>query len=201
MQGPRITAVERMRSVVACRTVRNGTEGGSRDQNPTAILMLDRVQLETGGVGKESLDMARGRSHFPSTIKHLCCFMFWAISSDQTCTEIAGEPISRECRSRWLAAKFRSRQFALQKFEPPTPTRKARPNLLPSFAKRSHKVLNNRPNPLSHLPVIRPARPKSLAYPEREDSAVEQTLSLQCPDFIRTPDTVSKEGQEQNAHA
>src|SRR5450432_2867658 len=93
MQGPRITAVERMRSVVACRTVRNGTEGGSCDQNPTAaILMLDRVQLETGGVGKESLDMARGRSHFPSTIKHLCYFMFWAISSDQTCTEIAGEP-------------------------------------------------------------------------------------------------------------
>src|SRR5450755_230310 len=92
MQGPRITAVKRMRSIVACRTVRNGTEGGSRDQNPTAILMLDRVQLETGGVGKESLDMTRGRSHFPSTIKHFYCFMFWAILSDQTCTAIGGEP-------------------------------------------------------------------------------------------------------------
>jgi|SRR5471030_2920089 hypothetical protein len=92
MQGPRITAVERMRSVVACRTVRNGTEGGRRDQNPIAILMFDRFQFETGGVGKESLDMARGRSHLLSTIKHLCYFMFWAILSDQTCTEIAGEP-------------------------------------------------------------------------------------------------------------
>src|SRR5450755_3623543 len=55
--------------------------------------MLDRVQLETGGVGKESLDMARGRSHFPSTIKHFYCFMFWAILSDQTCTAIAREII------------------------------------------------------------------------------------------------------------
>src|SRR5450755_2217171 len=54
--------------------------------------MLDRVPLETGGVGKESLDMARGRCHFPSTIKHFYCFMFWAISNNQTCTEIAGEP-------------------------------------------------------------------------------------------------------------
>jgi len=89
-----------MRGVVACRTVRNGTEGGSRDQNPTAILMLDRVQLETGGIGKESLDMARGRSHLPSTIKHFCHFMLWAISSDQTCTEIAGEPNSPERRSK-----------------------------------------------------------------------------------------------------
>ena len=94
MQGTRIPAVERMGSVVACRTVRNGTESGSRDQNPAVILMLDRVQLETGGVGKESLDMARGRSHLPSTIKHFCYFLFLAISSDQTCTEIAGEPNS-----------------------------------------------------------------------------------------------------------
>jgi len=77
---------------VACRTVRNGSAGGSHDQNSTSILMLDRVQFETGGVGKESLDMARGRSHLLSTIKHFCCFMFWAISSDQTCTETAGEP-------------------------------------------------------------------------------------------------------------
>src|SRR6202035_1331487 len=99
MQGPRITAVERMRGVVACRTVRNGTAGGSRDQNPTAILMLDRFQFETGGVGKESLDMARGRSHLLSTIKHFCYFMFWVISSDLTCTEIAGEPTFGERRS------------------------------------------------------------------------------------------------------
>ena len=48
-----------MRSVVACWAVRNGTASGSRDQNPTTILMLDRYQLETGGVGKESLDMDR----------------------------------------------------------------------------------------------------------------------------------------------
>ena len=67
--------------MVTCRTVGNGTEGGSRDQNPNAILMLDRVQLETGGVGKESLDMARGRSHLFSIIKHFFCFMFWVISS------------------------------------------------------------------------------------------------------------------------
>src|ERR1035441_9716816 len=92
MQGPRITAVERMGSVVACRTVRNGTEGGSHDQNPTAILMLDRVQLETGGVGKEGLDMARGRGHLPLTIEHFGHSMFWALLNEQTCTEIAGEP-------------------------------------------------------------------------------------------------------------
>jgi hypothetical protein len=72
-----------MRSVVACRTVGDGTEGGSRDQNPTAILMLDRIQLETGGVGKEGLDMARGRSHLPLTIEHFWPSMFWVTLSDQ----------------------------------------------------------------------------------------------------------------------
>ena len=76
MQGPRIPAVEGMGSVVTCRTVRNGTEGGSRDQNPTAGLMLNRVQLETGRVGKEGLNMARGRSHLPLTIEHFWHFMF-----------------------------------------------------------------------------------------------------------------------------
>jgi hypothetical protein len=81
-----------MRSVVASRAVRNRTASGSRYQNLTTILMLDRVQLETGGVGKESLDMARGRSHLLSIIKHFFCFMFWVISSHQACTEIAGEP-------------------------------------------------------------------------------------------------------------
>src|ERR1035437_1191935 len=92
MQGPRIPAVERMGSVVACRTVGNGTEGGSRDQNPTAILMLDRVQLETGGIGKEGLNMARGSSHLVLTIEHFWHSMFWVHLSDQTCTEVAGEP-------------------------------------------------------------------------------------------------------------
>jgi hypothetical protein len=76
MQGPRIPAVKRMGSVVTCRTVGNGTEGGSRDQNPTAGLMLNRVQLETGRVGKEGLNMARGRSHLPLTIEHFSSFMF-----------------------------------------------------------------------------------------------------------------------------
>src|ERR1035437_6344944 len=98
MQGPRIPAVERMGSVVACRTVGNGTEGGSRDQNPTAILMLDRVQLETGGIGKEGLNMARGTTHLGLTIEHFWHSMFWVHLSDQTCTEVAGEPISRQCR-------------------------------------------------------------------------------------------------------
>src|ERR1035437_1080273 len=96
MQGPRIPAVERMGSVVACRTVGNGTEGGSRDQNPTAILMLDRVQLETGGIGKEGLNMARGSSHLVLTIEHFWHSMFWVHLSDQTCTEVAGEPNSGE---------------------------------------------------------------------------------------------------------
>src|ERR1019366_5458882 len=100
MQGPRIPAVERMGSVVACRTVGNGTEGGSRDQNPTAILMLDRVQLETGGIGKEGLNMARGSSHLVLTIEHFWHSMFWVHLSDQTCTEVAGEPnCSGRCRS------------------------------------------------------------------------------------------------------
>ena len=76
VQGPRIPAVEGMGSVMTCRTVRNGTEGGSRDQNPTAGLMLNRVQLETGRVGKEGLNMARGRSHLPLTIEHFSYFMF-----------------------------------------------------------------------------------------------------------------------------
>jgi hypothetical protein len=93
MQGPRITAVERMRSVVACRTVRNGTAGGSRDQNPTTILLLDRVQLETGGVGKESLDMARGRSHLFSIIKHFFSFMFWAISATEPARKLRENPL------------------------------------------------------------------------------------------------------------
>lgn len=44
--------------MVACRAVGNGTDGGSRVQNLTAVLMLNRFQLETGGVGKEGLDMA-----------------------------------------------------------------------------------------------------------------------------------------------
>src|ERR1017187_725621 len=105
MQGPRITAVERMGSVVACRTVRNGTEGGSHDQNPTAILMLDRVQLETGGVGKEGLDMARGRGHLPLTIEHFGHSMFWALLNEQTCTEIAGEPNFPERRSSWRLSR------------------------------------------------------------------------------------------------
>src|ERR1019366_1325424 len=99
MQGPRIPAVERMGSVVACRTVGNGTEGGSRDQNPTAILMLDRVQLETGGIGKEGLNMARGSSHLVLTIEHFWHSMFWVHLSDQTCTEVAGEPHGGERRA------------------------------------------------------------------------------------------------------
>jgi hypothetical protein len=65
-----------MGSVVACRAVGNGTDGGHRDQNPTALLMLNGFQLETEGVGKESLDMARGRSHMPLTIKHYLNSMF-----------------------------------------------------------------------------------------------------------------------------
>jgi hypothetical protein len=68
--------MEGMGSVVACRAVGNGTDGGRRDQNPTAVLMLNRFQLETGGVGKESLDMARGRSHIPLTIEHFLNSMF-----------------------------------------------------------------------------------------------------------------------------
>lgn len=62
--------------MVACRAVSNGADGGSRDQNPTAVLMLNRLQLETGGIGKEGLDMARGRSHMPLTIEHLPNSMF-----------------------------------------------------------------------------------------------------------------------------
>jgi hypothetical protein len=65
-----------MGSMVACRTVGDGTDSGSRDLNPTAGLMLNRVQLETGGVGKEGLNMARGRSHLPLTIEHFWHFMF-----------------------------------------------------------------------------------------------------------------------------
>jgi hypothetical protein len=61
---------------MACRAVSNGTDGGSRDQNSTVILMLDRIQLETGGVGKQSLDMARGRSHLPLTVEHFFHSMF-----------------------------------------------------------------------------------------------------------------------------
>ena len=76
MQGSRIPAVERMGSVVTCRTVRNGTDGRSHDQNPTAGLMLNRVQLEAGGVRQEGLYMARGRSHLPLTIEHFWYFMF-----------------------------------------------------------------------------------------------------------------------------
>ena len=44
---------------------RGGSEGGRRNQNPAAILMLDGVQLKTGGAGKEGLDMAQERSHAP----------------------------------------------------------------------------------------------------------------------------------------
>ena len=68
--------MERMGSVMACRTVGDGTDGGSRDQDPTVFLMLNRVQLETRGVGKEGLDMARGRSHLQLNIKHFWYFMF-----------------------------------------------------------------------------------------------------------------------------
>ena len=60
---------------MACRAVGNGTDGGSRDQNP-AVLMLNSIQLETGGIGKEGLDMARGRSHLPLTIEHFFHSMF-----------------------------------------------------------------------------------------------------------------------------
>jgi hypothetical protein len=56
--------------------------------------MLDRVQLETGGIGKEGLNMARGSSHLPLTIEHFWHSMFWVPLSDQTCTEVAGEPIT-----------------------------------------------------------------------------------------------------------
>ena len=38
--------------------------------------------------------MARGRSHLFSIINHFFYFMFWVISSHQTCTEIAEEPKS-----------------------------------------------------------------------------------------------------------
>ena len=37
--------------------------------------------------------MARGRSHLPLTIEHFCRSMFYGhVWSDQSCTEIAGEP-------------------------------------------------------------------------------------------------------------
>jgi hypothetical protein len=66
-----------MGSVVACRTVRGGTGGGCRNENPTALLLLDRVQLEAGWVGEEGLHMARGRSHLPLINKTFHLFHVW----------------------------------------------------------------------------------------------------------------------------
>lgn len=90
-----------MGSVMARRTVRGGTGAGCRYENPTAVLVLNGVQLETGWVGEKSLHIARGRSHLllkDRTFTNL--YVFEAFQAITTCTEIAGEPISRECRSR-----------------------------------------------------------------------------------------------------
>ena len=57
--------MERMGKVMASRTARDGTGPNYRNANPTAVLLLDTVELEAGGVGKEGLQMARGRSHLP----------------------------------------------------------------------------------------------------------------------------------------
>ena len=63
-ENPPIPAVERMGSMMAARTVRGGPGRGYRDSNPT-LKLFDRVQPRTGGVGKDGLQMARGRSHLP----------------------------------------------------------------------------------------------------------------------------------------
>ncbi len=89
-----------MGSVVTCRTVGNGTEGGSRDQNPTTILMLDRVQFETGGVRKESLDMARGRSHLFLIIKHCFASRFGRVDSSLLLPSAAGCLMKNVTRSK-----------------------------------------------------------------------------------------------------
>jgi hypothetical protein len=61
--------MEGMGSVVACRAVGNG---GSRDQNPAAVLLLNRFQLETGR--REGQDLAR--EPYAITIEHFLKSVF-----------------------------------------------------------------------------------------------------------------------------
>ena len=56
-ENPPILAVERMRKRDGSRTVRGGPGRGYRGTNPT-LKLLDRVQPQTGGVGKDGLQMA-----------------------------------------------------------------------------------------------------------------------------------------------
>ena len=92
VEDPPILAVERTGSAVAARTVRGGAGRGHRDTNP-ALKLLDRVQPETGRVGKKGLQMARGRSHLPLNDRTFLPFhVLGEFMPAKTCTEFAGEP-------------------------------------------------------------------------------------------------------------